>query len=140
LQNLHQRFRKAGIDKYDYFVCDLAKGKSPLPNIHYSNIICDVPCSGSGTWGRTPEQLYFFKVDKINYYTALQQKIITNAMAQLKPGGHFIYITCSVFAAENEKQVAFIKKQFQVELLQMEFLKGYDKQADSMFVAVFKNK
>ena len=140
LQNLHQRFRKAGIDKYDYFVCDLAKGKSPLPNIHYSTIICDVPCSGSGTWGRTPEQLYFFKVDKINYYTALQQKIITNAMAQLKPGGHFIYITCSVFAAENEKQVAFIKKQFQVELLQMEFLKGYDKQADSMFVAVFKNK
>ena len=70
----------------------------------------------------------------------MQQKIITNAMAQLKPGGHFIYITCSVFAAENEKQVAFIKKQFQVELLQMEFLKGYDKQADSMFVAVFKNK
>jgi 16S rRNA (cytosine967-C5)-methyltransferase len=139
LQNLHQRFRKAGIEKYDYFVCDLANGKSPLPNIHYSTIICDAPCTGSGTWGRTPEQLYFFSADKIKHYTTLQQKIITNAMAQLKPDGHFIYITCSVFAAENEKQVEFIKKKFSLQLMQMELLKGYDKEADSMFVAVFRN-
>ncbi len=138
LQNLHQRFRKAGIDKYDYFVCDLANGKSPLPNIQYSTIICDVPCTGSGTWGRTPEQLYFFEADKIKYYTALQQKIITNALQQLKPNGYFIYITCSVFAAENEQQVEFLKKQFHLQLVQMELLKGYDKEADSMFVAVFK--
>jgi 16S rRNA (cytosine967-C5)-methyltransferase len=140
LQNLHSRFRKAGIDKYDYFVCDLANAKSPLPNIYYSTIICDVPCSGSGTWGRTPEQLYFFTVDKIKHYTSLQQKIITNALLQLKPGGYFIYITCSVFAAENEKQVQFIQQNKKLRLLQMDLLKGYDKEADSMFVAVFRHQ
>jgi 16S rRNA (cytosine967-C5)-methyltransferase len=138
LNNLHQRFKKAGIEKYSYFVCDLEKGRSPLPQIQYSTIICDAPCSGSGTWGRTPEQLYFFDTKKIKHYTALQQKIITNAMPQLKDGGHFFYITCSVFKAENEEQVKFIEKKFKLKLLQMDVLKGYDRQADSMFVAVFR--
>ncbi|MBL0144619.1 MAG: Fmu (Sun) domain-containing protein [Chitinophagaceae bacterium] len=138
LQNLHQRFRNAGIDKYDYFVCDLQKNTSPFPDIKYTTIICDAPCSGSGTWGRTPEQLYFFDTEKINYYSTLQKQIITNTMPQLKPGGYFIYITCSVFAEENEMQVAFIKKEFSLQLMHMELLKGYDKLADNMFVAVFK--
>ncbi|MBP6431580.1 MAG: Fmu (Sun) domain-containing protein [Ferruginibacter sp.] len=140
LNNLHQRFKKAGIAQYNYFVCDLEKNKSPLPQIQYSTIICDAPCSGSGTWGRTPEQLYFFEPKKIKHYTALQQKIITNAMPQLKDGGHFFYITCSVFKAENEEQVKFIEKKCKLKLIQMNVLKGYDKQADSMFVAVFKKK
>jgi 16S rRNA (cytosine967-C5)-methyltransferase len=138
LNNLHQRFKKAGIDKYFYFVCDLEKNKSPLPQIQYSTIICDVPCSGSGTWGRTPEQLYFFDTKKIKHYTNLQQKIITNAMLQLKDGGYFFYITCSVFKAENEEQVTYIKKNFKLQLLQANVLNGYEKQADSMFVAVFR--
>jgi len=32
--------------------------------------------------------------------------------------------------------VAFIKENFHLKLKQMEVLKGYDKKADSMFVAV----
>jgi hypothetical protein len=32
----------------------------------------------------------------------------------------------------------YIKENFHLQLKQMEVLKGYDKKADSMFVAVFK--
>jgi hypothetical protein len=35
--------------------------------------------------------------------------------------------------------VNFIKEKFHLQLLQMELLKGYDKKADTMFVAVFRN-
>jgi 16S rRNA (cytosine967-C5)-methyltransferase len=34
--------------------------------------------------------------------------------------------------------VQFIKEKFQLQVLHMELLKGYDKKADSMFVAVLK--
>ena len=71
-------------------------------------------------------------------YVAMQQQIVSNVIPHLQQGGTFIYITCSVFKNENEDMVNFIKEKFHLQLLQMEFLKGYDKKADSMFTAFFK--
>ncbi|HET9432142.1 MAG TPA: hypothetical protein VFO37_00225, partial [Chitinophagaceae bacterium] len=73
---------------------------------------------------------------RIDEYSMLQKKIVYNSIPQLQPGGTFIYITCSVFRKENEETVAFIKENLHMELKEMEVLKGYDKKADSMFVAV----
>jgi 16S rRNA (cytosine967-C5)-methyltransferase len=137
IANLKNRFAKAGIKNYSSFVFDLAKKPEsidPKPGI----IICDAPCTGSGTWSRTPEQLYFFNDIKIGEYSTLQKKIVSNTFPQLQPGGVFIYITCSVFKEENEDVVEFIKQKFHLEVKQGEVLKGYDKKADSMFVAVFQ--
>lgn len=72
LHNLRSRFRRAGIYQFQSFVADVS-----LPSFHsnkkYDVIICDAPCSGSGTWGRTPEQLMFFTKDKIDHYAKLQK-------------------------------------------------------------------
>ena len=138
LQNLHKRFIRIGLEKYDYFICNLQDKNSVFPKTKFTTIICDAPCSGSGTWGRTPEQIYFFKKEQIEEYANTQKQIVSNVIPFVKDGGYFFYITCSVFAAENEKIVAFIKKEFHLKLLKMELLKGYDKMADTMFVAVFK--
>lgn len=152
LQNLKQRFAKAGIKNYKAFVNDLAEFKSQIPNpksqipnpkyqiskYTYDLIICDAPCTGSGTWGRTPEQLYFFYAQKVNEYALRQQKIVSAAIQSLKNNGYFLYITCSVFKEENEKIAAYIQQLFNLELLKIELIKGYDKKADTMFAALFK--
>ena len=59
-------------------------------------------------------------------------------MPYLQPEGLFFYITCSVFKKENEDVANYLKEKFHLQLLHMELLKGYDKKADCMFVAVFK--
>ncbi len=138
LANLKKRFANAGIKNYESFVIDLAN-KSAIRNLKSEIIIADVPCSGSGTWSRTPEQLYFFQERKIEEYSALQKRIVSNTIAQLQPGGSFVYITCSVFKKENEEVAMYINENFHLQLKQMEVLRGYDKKADSMFVAVFEN-
>ncbi len=138
LANLKKRFASAGIKNYESFVVDLAN-KSSILNLQSEIIIADVPCSGSGTWSRTPEQLYFFQERKIGEYSSLQKRIVSNAIAQLQPRGSLVYITCSVFKKENEDVAMHIKENFPLQLKQMEVLKGYDKKADSMFVAVFEN-
>ena len=138
LQNLKKRFETAGIKNYNSFTADLAIENCPLPIAHCPLIICDAPCTGSGTWSRTPEQLYYLKRKTIDVYVAMQQKIVSNVIPYLQHGGIFIYITCSIFKNENEDMVDFIKEKFHLQLLQMELLKGYDKKADNMFVAVFK--
>ena len=137
LVNLRKRFQSAGIKKYKSFIVDLTSGKPEIQNPGAEIIICDAPCTGSGTWSRTPEQLYFFKEPGIERYSALQKKIVSNVIPRLQKGGSLIYITCSVFRKENEEIVGFIEQNFPLQLKIMEVLKGYDKKADSMFVAVF---
>jgi 16S rRNA (cytosine967-C5)-methyltransferase len=149
LLNLHQRFNKAGIKNYNYFIGDLntadfkfpeltSKGSQGLlPLYSYQVIVCDAPCTGSGTWSRTPENLFYFKPEIIDDFAQRQKQIVTNVMPYLQKGGLFFYITCSVFKKENEDVANFIKEKFELQILHMELLKGYDKKADSMFVAVF---
>ncbi len=138
LANLKKRFSFAGINSYSSFIADLQDPGLQIQNSNFQLIICDAPCTGSGTWSRTPEQLFFFKKDMIGEYVKKQREIVSNVLPHLQKGGLFIYITCSVFREENEEVAGFIKEKFHLQLLQMELLKGYDKKADSMFVAAFK--
>ena len=135
---LHRRFKKAGIKEYNYFIADITSEEFTPGEPSFDVIICDAPCSGSGTWSRTPEQLCFFKQASIKEYSNLQRKIVTSAMPRLRKGGLFIYITCSVFKLENEAIASFVAEKFNCELLSLQMLKGYDKKADSMFVAIFR--
>lgn len=139
LQNLKFRFEKAGIKNYTSFIADLSifppvEGIKGRPDL----IIADVPCSGSGTWSRTPEQLSFFNKKEINRFAELQQKIVSNAAKYLKEDGYLLYITCSVFKKENEENVTFIQQKTSLKLIKSEYLKGYEMQADTLFVALFK--
>lgn len=136
LSNLQERFQLAGIKKYQLKVMDLLRNNAQILH-HYAfdGILVDAPCSGSGTWGRTPEMLYFFETYKIENYVKLQKAIAANAAKYLKKDKPLIYMTCSVFKAENEDIVAYLTENFDLKLEKMELVKGYTNKADSMFVA-----
>jgi 16S rRNA (cytosine967-C5)-methyltransferase len=136
LKNLQQRFRLAGIHSYQSFVADLSSPTFSCDQL-FDLIICDAPCSGSGTWGRTPEQISFFNLEKINHYTHLQKNISLNASKSLKKGGFFLYITCSVFEKENEGIVNHLLEKSSLRLVSYQYYTGFDKKADTLFAALF---
>ncbi|MCC6286662.1 MAG: Fmu (Sun) domain-containing protein [Chitinophagaceae bacterium] len=138
LTNLQSRFRRAGITRYKSFIADLSKRNIPADSSGYNLVICDAPCSGSGTWSRTPEQLFFWAEGDIVRYTDLQNKITSNIVSFIKPGGYLLYITCSVFRNENEKIVEMIREKFNLELIQMNVIRGYNEKADTMFGALLR--
>lgn len=140
LINLKKRFEEASIKNFRSLIIDLANPQSKITGSPFDLVICDAPCTGSGTWSRNPEQLYYFDKKKIDHYSSLQKKIVTNAVPHLKPGGYFLYITCSVFKKENEEVVDYIVQNSALKKIKMEVLKGYDKKADTMFVALFVKK
>jgi 16S rRNA (cytosine967-C5)-methyltransferase len=72
----------------------------------YDLILCDVPCSGTGTIGRNPE--IRFRVDEagIARQQARQIRILARALEGLVPGGRLLYSTCSLEPEENEAVVA----------------------------------
>jgi 16S rRNA (cytosine967-C5)-methyltransferase len=135
LDNLDGRFHNAGLFKYQKKLIDLTKNVDPeLHNYEFDGIILDAPCSGSGTWGRTPEMISQFQPEKMAFFQRLQQSIAANVVKYLKPGKPLIYITCSAFRAENEDAVNFMVKELGMKVEEQAILKGYENKADTMFV------
>jgi 16S rRNA (cytosine967-C5)-methyltransferase len=136
LENLKKRFKKAGIKNYEIKNINLTTSNLKPETLNlFDGIIADVPCSGSGTWSRTPEMLTCFKETDIEKYSAAQKQILKNITPYLKHGKPLIYITCSVFKNENENIVDFAEKNLGFRVDKMELLKGYDKKADTLFAA-----
>jgi len=106
----------------------------------FDGIIADVPCSGSGTWGRTPEQMRFFSRGKLQEYVTKQRAILSNVIKLLKPGGTLVYITCSVYRDENEDQVGYLTTSPGMELLHSGLTEGYETGADTLFSAVLTRR
>lgn len=137
LHNLKQRFLQAGINYQYAFRADLSQPASAPPAAPFDLIICDVPCSGSGTWARTPESLLYTSEAMIREYAQLQLQIARNAWPHLAKGGLFFYITCSVLREENEMNAEQLSRLPDCRCLAQTLIVGYPFQADSLFVAVF---
>lgn len=141
LHNLISRFQQYHLAIPTYHILDVSdkvQVSRLLAKRQFDNIICDVPCSGSGTWARTPEQLYYFEERILYDLPALQTTIATHAAEYLKPGGRLFYITCSVFLKENEEVVNAIIKNTGLLPEHQQVINGIEEKADSMFIAVLK--
>ncbi|MFT4092496.1 MAG: methyltransferase domain-containing protein [Niabella sp.] len=134
IHNLNRRFKEALIKNYDVFIADATTAN---PGKQFDLIIADVPCTGSGTWARTPEQLLYFNDHKIMAYAALQTGILSNIIHYLKPGGLLLYITCSVFHKENEAQLCLLQSN-NLKLIDERIIAGYNVKADTMFGALLQ--
>lgn len=121
---------------YTKRVLDLSADNFQISS-RYDRVICDAPCSGSGTWGRSPEQFYFFNEEKLKTYQALQANILGNALKCLKADGILFYITCSVFKAENEDVIAPFLKDYEINY---EPINKFSDGGDCLFVAQMKRK
>ena len=68
-------------------------------------VLCDVPCSGTGTWRRRPENIIWLKNEELEKLKLVQNNILFNAAKLCKIGGKIVYITCSLLYDENESQI-----------------------------------
>jgi 16S rRNA (cytosine967-C5)-methyltransferase len=71
----------------------------------YDRILCDVPCSGTGTLARNPEIRHKLTAADLSKQAKRQREILSSALGALAPGGRLIYSTCSLEPEENEQVV-----------------------------------
>jgi len=138
LENLKQRFKEHGYSLPKCFEWDGENAKDSLPNQSFDVILCDVPCSGSGTWARSPESLHFFDPIAFEKLPQKQKTIVQSALKHLKPNGYLVYITCSVFGDENEAVVEEICRNNELVCEAQTLINGFEQRADCLFVAVLK--
>ncbi|WP_435228910.1 RsmB/NOP family class I SAM-dependent RNA methyltransferase [Pseudopelagicola sp. nBUS_20] len=96
LRDLPGRARRAGVR--------VVQTDVPEKHAPYDLIFCDVPCSGSGTWRRTPDAKWRLSPDDLNKMTELQQSILQRAYPMVAIKGYLVYATCSILNIENTVQ------------------------------------
>lgn len=72
----------------------------------YDGVLVDAPCSGSGTWRRSPHLKWTTSAGQVTQAAEKQLLLLEKFAAQLKPGGQLIYATCSLSKMENEDVAA----------------------------------
>jgi 16S rRNA (cytosine967-C5)-methyltransferase len=77
----------------------------------FDAILLDAPCSASGIVRRHPDARWLRRDTDIAALARTQDAILDALWPLLKPGGHLLYCTCSVFREEGEDRIdAFLQR------------------------------
>ncbi|MEJ2515430.1 MAG: 16S rRNA (cytosine(967)-C(5))-methyltransferase RsmB [Gammaproteobacteria bacterium] len=72
----------------------------------FQRILVDAPCTGSGVVRRHPDIRLLRRPGDVDAMAAVQAEMLDALWPLLAPAGRLVYATCSVFKAENARQVA----------------------------------
>jgi 16S rRNA (cytosine967-C5)-methyltransferase len=106
LENSKLRIRRAGVDCVE--LQPLKDMRDPWLKRHQGKcdfVLVDAPCSGTGTWRRSPFSRWQQLGPSLQDVIEMQHTAIEAAAPLLKKGGRLIYATCSLLPQENHKQV-----------------------------------
>jgi len=102
-------------------------------------ILIDAPCTGTGTWRRSPDSKYRCDAQELKQLHDLQISLFQKVLPALKKGGQLIYATCSWLPEENEDVVAAALQAHGELSLEIQQLCGNPSaDADTMFYAVLR--
>lgn len=82
---------------------------------YFDRILLDVPCSGEGMFRKDWEAIRSYSRYKSSECVAMQKEIFDRAYAMLKPGGIIVYSTCTFNPDENERNMAYFAKEYNIE-------------------------
>lgn len=106
LEQLTIRARRAGAHNLRTHVLSSEHDKWVKKHKEIADVLLiDAPCSGTGTWRRSPDSRWNLTPEALTNLVELQASILESAKRLVKPGGRLLYATCSLLMEENEDQI-----------------------------------
>ena len=134
MRDLPERARRAGVR------VRLLDSRAVEAEAPFDLVLCDVPCSGSGAWRRSPEGKWRLSPEELDRLTAIQAQILDRAAGLVAPGGALAYATCSLLEEENAAQVsAFLDRRAGFSLRRSRRLTPLDG-GDGFYVALLERE
>lgn len=114
-----------------------------LPKAHkkFDYVVVDAPCTGTGTWRRSPDLRWSLTEKQLKNITLKQAEILSVAQEYVKNGHFLVYITCSLTYDENENQVEdFISKYPSFHEVKSFRYSPYRTQTDGFFMSILQKR
>ncbi|MEW5902783.1 MAG: 16S rRNA (cytosine(967)-C(5))-methyltransferase RsmB [Pseudomonadota bacterium] len=104
LQRIHENLQRLGLH------ADVRQGDAALPDTWwdgrpFQRILADVPCSASGVVRRHPDIKWLRRPEDIENFARQQTQILQALWPLLAVDGRLLYVTCSIFAQENQQVI-----------------------------------
>ncbi|MDZ4840255.1 MAG: hypothetical protein SGJ04_09630 [Bacteroidota bacterium] len=102
----------------------------------FNHILIDAPCSGSGTWARSPENFLNISSELVEDYANQQQNILVRIFESAKPNTHIHYITCSAFAIENELNIKKLIEKYpeNIQVISDQYFNGTNAEYETIYL------
>jgi len=98
MKDLPERAERAGVE-IPCLTTEELPAQAP-----FDLVLCDAPCSGSGSWRRDPEGKWRLTQEALDAVVALQARILDDASELVAEGGVLAFATCSMLDVENGQQ------------------------------------
>lgn len=107
LQQLPPRAERAGATRIETRLLNPGREADMLADWRgrADRVFVDAPCSGSGTWRRSPELRWRLTPSRLDRHLADQAKLMDIGADLVAPGGKLLYAVCSIIAREGRAQV-----------------------------------
>jgi len=108
----------------------------------YDRILADVPCTASGIVRRHPDIRWLRRPGDATQLATLSREILDNLWKMLRPDGKFLFVTCSLWPEESERQAAAFAERHRAIRLdapgQLLPTAEADRDHDGLFYALFR--
>lgn len=89
-------------------------------------IATDVPCSGEGMFRKDIEAVNQWTPMLVDECVVRQKEIVENLWQALRPGGYFIYSTCTFNLHENEEMINFIIRELGASSVEINMMSDWN--------------
>ncbi len=107
LQNLLERWSDTiDVNAELDLCCSELDAATESPAETFDGVLVDAPCSGMGTWSRSPDARWRMPLYRIQHVAKTQAALLTNAARHVRPGGTLVYAVCTLTQAETLDRVS----------------------------------
>ena len=78
-------------------------------------VLIDAPCSGIGTWSRSPDSRFNFNQKKLKDLLVIQSELLLKSSMMVAPGGKLAYVVCSFLPEEGIDQIIRFKQETNID-------------------------
>lgn len=142
LQELSKRFARVGWKQYSRACVDwIAQepgGLGSFPD-RFEGVLLDAPCSGSGSWRNQPQAQLRAESAGPEVHASQQEQLLRRLWTKVREQGYLLYVTCSVYALENEDRIqGFLAENSQAQLLRDGYLDASEQGGDVLYAALLQ--
>ena len=136
LERLRGNLARLGVVNASIVRCDWLDSNGELAGQSFDKILVDAPCSNTGVMRRRVDVRWRLRPEDFRRVSAQQLGILRNVAPLLKPGGSFVYSTCSLEPEENEAVLAeFLREHPAFRLTSVESKSAFRDGFDGAFAA-----